>query len=178
MVLMTRGMDFCFRTAFVDNLNWGHWRSWGLVVDCFVSFCETKYPKTPNFCLSIDDNPPRQENRTSQTSRLTLQYINDSRLGLLLPATIPNNSDLREPRDIANWPPAVVLDIAYASAALRAWAPESFIQTVRVMAKDISYKASPDNDHTSTPCEAQKRLLDARNKKKAQATRSKKRCPI
>ena len=143
-----------------------------LLSNCFVSFCETKYPKTSNFFISIDDIPynplaPRQENRTSQTSHLMLQYINDSSLGLLLPATIPSNSDLREPRDIVNWPPAVVLDIAYASAALRAWAPESFIQTVRAMVKDIYYKASPDNDHTLTPCEAQKQLLDARNKKKA-----------
>ena len=106
-----------------------------------------------------------------------MQYIDDSRLGRILPANISNNGDLREPGDIANWPPAVILDIAYASAALRAWAPESFIHTVRAMAKDIYYKASPENDHKLTRCEAQKRLLDARNKKKAQATHSKKKMP-
>jgi hypothetical protein len=180
---MTRGMDFCFRVASLDNLDWGLAGGIGalegqLSIALFhsakLSIRNSNRPLIFVYLSMSFLTNHLEENQTSLTSRLTLQYINDSRLGRILPVTIPNNSDSRELGDIANWPPAVVL---YAAAALRARAPESFIQTVRAMAKDICYKASPDDGYTSTPCEAPKRLLDARSKKKVKATHSKKEMP-
>ncbi|KAF8346063.1 hypothetical protein F5887DRAFT_916759 [Amanita rubescens] len=49
--------------------------------------------KTPNFCLSVDVIPcaRREENQASPTNRLTLHYIAESGLGVLLPSIVPNN---------------------------------------------------------------------------------------
>lgn len=92
----------------------------------------------------------------------------------MLPANVPNNSDLREPGDTSEWPPAMVLNLFYASAALRAWAPVSFIQIVQAMTKDTYSHNALDEPSDTGPCipprvDAQKRLLDTQNEKKAQA---------
>jgi len=62
----------------------------------------------------------------------------------MLPALVPNNSDLREPEDTSEWPPAIVVNLFYASAALRAWAPMTFIQAIRTIVRDANYDASDD----------------------------------
>ncbi|KXN83943.1 hypothetical protein AN958_00786 [Leucoagaricus sp. SymC.cos] len=108
--------------------------------------------KTPNFYLDVDDipyNPPREENQASPASRLTLHYIVDSGLGRMLPGIVPNNSDLREPEDTSTWPPVIILNLCYASAALCAWAPVTFRQTIRAMVKDTYYDASDDSTANS-----------------------------
>jgi hypothetical protein len=48
----------------------------------------------------------------------------------MLPALVPNNSDLREPEDTSEWPPTIVFNLFYASAGLWAWAPMTFVQAV------------------------------------------------
>lgn len=129
--------------------------------------------------MSVDDIPyaRTEENQASPTNRLTLHYIVESGLGVLLPSIIPNNSDLREPGDTSQWPPAMVLNLFYASAALKAWAPKAFIQHARAMAKGAYYN-DPDDDISDCtdpnpyiPPEsgARQRRLDARNEKTARA---------
>jgi hypothetical protein len=124
--------------------------------------------------LSVDDIPyaRTEENQASPTNRLTLQYIVDSDLGILLPSILTNNSDLREPGDTSQWPPAIIVNLCYASAALNAWGPKAFIQNARAMAKGAYY-----NDRISDGKDpsARKRRLDARNKKKARAAHPEKR---
>ena len=127
---------------------------------------QSKYPKTPNFGLSVDDIPyaRTEENQASPTNRLTVHHIVDSGIGVMLPI-VPNNSDLREPGDTSQWPPAIIVNQFYASAALKAWAPKAFIQNARAMAKDAYY-----NDISGgidpNPYIRQRRL-DARNETKA-----------
>ena len=129
--------------------------------------------------MSVDDIPyaRREENQASPTNRLTLHYIVESGLGLLLPSIVPNNSDLREPGDTSQWPPAMVVDLFYASAALRAWGPKVFIQNARAMAKDAYYN-DPDDDisddidpdpYIPPEPDARQRRLEARNEQKARA---------
>jgi hypothetical protein len=109
------------------------------------------YKQTPNYCLSVGDIPftnPPQQDQASPTSRLTLQFIVDSALvGSSLPVNAPNNSDLREPTDTTNWPPAVLTDMAYASAVLRAWGSKSFLNTLSAIGKDIFYKDLDETDN-------------------------------
>jgi hypothetical protein len=135
---------------------------------------QSEYPKTPNFGLSVDDIPfaRTEENQASPTNRLTLHYIVDSGLGVMLPSNVPNNSDLREPGDTSQWPPAIIVNLCYASAALKAWAPKDFIQNARAMAKGAYYDISDGNDpNPYIPPEpsARQRRLVARNEKKARA---------
>ena len=96
--------------------------------------------------MSVDDIPyaRKEENQANPTNRLTLHHIVESGLGVLLPSIVPNNSDLREPGDTSQWPPAMVVDLFYASAALKAWAPKAFIQNAPAMAKDAYYN-DPDD---------------------------------
>jgi hypothetical protein len=117
------------------------------------------YKQTPNYCLSVGDIPftnPPQQDQASPTSRLTLHLIVDSALvGSSLLVNAPNNSDLREPTDTTNWPPAVLTDMAYASAVLRAWGSKSFLDTLSAIGKDIFYKDLDETDNKpddTTPC--------------------------
>jgi len=84
----------------------------------------------------VDDIPyaRTEENQASPTNRLTLHHIVESGLGILLPSIVPNNSDLREPEDTSQWPPA-----------LKAWAPKAFIQNARAMAKGTYYNDQDDD---------------------------------
>jgi hypothetical protein len=72
-----------------------------------------------------------------------MHYIVDSKIGVNLPR-IANNSDLREPADTSEWPPAVISNMVYTSAVLQARAPEAFRQTIRTMVGDIYYKDADD----------------------------------
>jgi hypothetical protein len=112
----------------------------------------------------IPYHPARQENEASLTSRLTLHHLVDSRLGHVLPIFAPNNSDARQPEDTSEWPPAIILDLFYGSAALQAWGP---------LPKDAYYHIGPDDadPHISPQVDARKARPDARNIKKAQAAR-------
>ena len=129
--------------------------------------------------MSVDDIPyaRKEENQANPTNRLTLHHIVESGLGVLLPSIVPNNSDLREPGDTSQWPPAMVVDLFYASAALKAWAPKAFIQNAPAMAKDAYYNDPDDgisdgidpNPYIPPESGARERRLDARNEKKARA---------
>lgn len=129
--------------------------------------------------MSVDDIPyaRTEKNQASPTNRLTLHHIVESDLGILLPSIVPNNSDLREPGDTSQWPPAMVVDLLYASAALKAWAPKAFIQNARAMAKGAYYSDAGDdisdgidpNPYILPESGARQRGLDARNEKKARA---------
>ena len=131
--------------------------------------------------MSVDDisYARTEENQASLTNCLTLHYIVESGLGVLLPSIVPNNSDLREPGDTGQWPPAMVVDLFYASAALKAWAPKAFIQNAWAMAKGANYN-NPDDDisdgidpnlYIPPGYSARQRRLDARNEKKTRAAR-------
>ena len=129
--------------------------------------------------MSVDDIPyaRTEENQASPTNRLTLHYIVESGLGILLPSIVPNNSDLREPGDTSQWPPAMIVNLFYACAALNAWAPKAFIQNARAMAKGAYYNDPNDdisdgidpNPYILPESGARQRGLDARNEKKARA---------
>ena len=80
--------------------------------------------------MGVEDipfHPARQTDEASPLSRVTLHHFAPSRLGPILTRFSPNNSDARQPRDTSEWPPAIILDLCYASAALRAWGPQAFI---------------------------------------------------
>ena len=56
----------------------------------------------------------------------------------------PHNSNARQPHDTSEWPPAIIVDLFYASAALKAWSSNSFIQYVRERSKDAYYDEAGD----------------------------------
>jgi len=105
----------------------------------------------------VDDIPLHpQKDQASPTNRLTLQFIDDSRfVGSSLPVDAPNNSDLREPTDTTNWPPAVLTDMAYASAVLKAWGSKPFLDTLLAIGKPILFKDLDESNNEpddTTPC--------------------------
>lgn len=125
--------------------------------------------------LSVNDIPRNvrtEENQTIATNRITVHHIVDSGLGILLPPIVPNNSDVREPADTSEWPPAVIINTLYTSAVLQAWAPESFQQTMRTMTNEIYYNSDGshyeqgDIDRSNS---ATRERLYRRNMKKARA---------
>src|ERR1700722_12528834 len=58
-------------------------------------------------------------------SRTTMQFMGDDFDSVFL-AGMSDNSDAREPEDLDDWPPAVLLDFSYGCAALIQWSPKSF----------------------------------------------------
>lgn len=125
--------------------------------------------------LSVHDIPRNLrdgENQTIRTNRITVHHIVDSGLGTLLPPIVPNNSDLREPADTSEWPPAVIINLLYTSAVLQAWAPESFQQTMRTMTGGIYYNLNDeqgDEQGNIDPSNSARReqRLNTQNMKKA-----------
>jgi hypothetical protein len=90
--------------------------------------------------MSVDDIPLNRPGEEVPASRLTLQYfIGPSLLGTVIPIIAPHNSDAQQPQDTREWPPAIIVDLFYASAALKAWSSESFINYVRERSKDAYY---------------------------------------
>lgn len=67
----------------------------------------------------------------------------------------------------------MVVDLFYASAALKAWAPKAFIQNARAMAKGAYYNDISDgidpNPYILPESGARQRGLDARNEMKTRA---------
>jgi hypothetical protein len=90
-----------------------------------------------------------------------VHYIVESRLVVQLPRIVPNNSDLRELGDTSKWPPAMVVNLLYASAVLQAWAPEPFIENIRASRTTICRMVLVQGART--------RRLNTRNRMKAQA---------
>ncbi|KAF8341039.1 hypothetical protein F5887DRAFT_1076780 [Amanita rubescens] len=111
---------------------------------------ELAFLKTPNFALTVDDIPycPRRgANEASPDSRLTLHYFVDPlQLGDMITNNAPRNADARQPQDTSEWPPAIILDLFYAVAAMNAWSPKPFIKYVRERSKD-AYHNSDDEDN-------------------------------
>jgi hypothetical protein len=76
----------------------------------------------------------------------------------MIPTFALHNSDAR--RDTREWPPAVVVDLFCASAALNAWSSKSFIKYVRERSKVVYYDQSEADDQSG--CERYR--LRSRNK--------------
>ncbi|KAF8345413.1 hypothetical protein F5887DRAFT_1192054 [Amanita rubescens] len=106
--------------------------------------------KTPNFGLTVDDIPYNQPNAADEegpASRLTLHHFVDlPQLGRVIPNLAPHNCDARQPQDTSEWPPAVIVDLFYAVAAMNAWSPKSFIDYVREQSSDVYYPEGEDED--------------------------------
>jgi hypothetical protein len=101
--------------------------------------------------MSVDDisyQPPKHPDHESAASRLMLHhFVSSSELGPWLPRMAPNNSDVWQPQDTSEWPPAIILDLSYAAAALKAWGPKSFIEYVRGNSRDAYYGGGDGQDN-------------------------------
>ena len=84
---------------------------------------------------TVDDipySPQREANEASPDSRLTLHYFVDLlELGDMITTGAPRNTDARQPQDTGEWPPAIILDLFYAVAAINAWSPKFFVKYAR-----------------------------------------------
>ena len=58
----------------------------------------------------------------------------------------PHNSDARQPQDTSECPPAIILDLIYATAALNAWSPKSFKKYIREQSRDAYYDDCDNQD--------------------------------
>ena len=74
-----------------------------------------------------------------------LQHLDPSRLGPVLSYFAPDNTDARQPADTSEWPPAIILNLFYASAVLRIWGSDDFLQWVRKAAMDAYYDNEDDD---------------------------------
>ncbi|KAI9568219.1 hypothetical protein HD554DRAFT_2314329 [Boletus coccyginus] len=101
--------------------------------------------KTPNFALTIDDIPCHQPSNAGSPNCLTLQHIQPSQSVIaVLPSSCPHNTDARQPQDTSQWPPTIIVDLAYAAAALQAWGSEAFIEDVQANSRDAYYDYAGD----------------------------------
>jgi hypothetical protein len=62
----------------------------------------------------------------------------------------PHNSDARQPQDTSEWPPAIIVDLSYAAAALKAWSPNPFIEYVREQSRDAYYCDGDDQNDSNS----------------------------
>ncbi|KIK04236.1 hypothetical protein K443DRAFT_4711 [Laccaria amethystina LaAM-08-1] len=103
--------------------------------------------KTSDFGLTVDDIPYNLPNAAGPASRLTLHHFADlPQPGSLIPNIAPHNSDARQPQDTSEWPPAVIVDLFYAAAAMNVWSPKSFIKYVREESSDAYCPEGEDED--------------------------------
>jgi hypothetical protein len=130
--------------------------------------------------LTVDDIRYHQQGTGSPESRVTLHhFISPESLGVVISAVAPNNSDAQQPQDTSNWPPPIILDFVYASAALNAWGENPFKENVRKVARDLYYDDAegdgdtPDDDApgggTSDQPTTRSAQLAARNTAKTQS---------
>jgi hypothetical protein len=96
------------------------------------------FPETPNFSMATEDVPPSPKPVTSRSGRLTLQYFFDAK-STILSQFAPNNQDARPPEDLLAWPPALIFDFMYGSAAVHKWRSETTIDMLYGLAKDTYY---------------------------------------
>ena len=143
--------------------------------------------------MTVDDipyNPSRAVGEQSPAARLTLQHFaSEDRLGPAMNILAPRNSDARLPEDTSEWPPAIIIDLFYACAALRAWGPKPFFDSARERSRKKYYDNTGDDDNDEPvggpvggPGHADVRLGDqgtersrryeARNMRKMQTARS------
>jgi hypothetical protein len=103
--------------------------------------------------LTVDDipyNPPRPVGEECLASRLTLHhFIGVPLLSRALDHVAPHNSDARQPQGTGEWPPAIILDVVYAAAALHAWGPQTFIKYVRETSGGAYNNDGEENDIAS-----------------------------
>ncbi|KAI9449291.1 hypothetical protein HD554DRAFT_2290294 [Boletus coccyginus] len=105
---------------------------------------------TPNFALTVDDIPYHQPlDAGNPTNRLTLQHIRPSLFGPSQSHFSPHNSDARQPQDLSQWPPAIIADLSYASAVLRAWGTRDFNDYLREISMDSYYGGDDDGEDVS-----------------------------
>lgn len=115
--------------------------------------------------MTVDDiphNPPLQVNQPRPTSRLTWHYINSSSIDTILSSFVLNNSDLRPPADISEWPSSPLCNLFYASAVMKAWGAQSFMKSICTITQDVYYADSnPDVDNEPLARSATPRGLTA-----------------
>jgi len=95
--------------------------------------------KTPNFALSVDDIPYQQPHTGSPASRFTLQHLQPSELGVVIPLVAPHNTDARQPEDVSQWPVAITADLIYGASALKAWGSAALNDYIWAISKDSYY---------------------------------------
>lgn len=103
--------------------------------------------------MTVDDipyNPPDTADEEGPSSRLTLHHFNTPQLGYIIPKHAPHNSDARQPQDTSEWPPAAIVDLFYATAAMKVWSSKSFIEYVREQSRDAYYPRVEDEESGST----------------------------
>ena len=106
--------------------------------------------------MSVNDIPYHQPpNAGSPASRFTLQYIQPSRVGTVLHEVCPHNSDARQPQDTSQWPPAIIVDLTYAAALLKAWSPKTFIKYVKENSQDSYYGGGEEEEEEKEEKELQ-----------------------
>jgi hypothetical protein len=119
--------------------------------------------------MSVDDvpfnRPEEADEEEEGSTRLTLQYFVDpSQLSTFL-TMVPHNSDARQPQDTREWPPAIIVDLFYASVALNAWSSKSFINYVRARSKDVYYDEADDQFEDDDQPRSRRYHLRSRGKK-------------
>jgi hypothetical protein len=60
-----------------------------------------------------------------------------------------HNSDARQPQDLSEWPPAIILDLFYAAAVLKKWGPNTFVNYAREQARNVYYEDTEEDDSAS-----------------------------
>ena len=103
--------------------------------------------------MTADDIPYealKDEDQHSPASRFTLHHFAD--LGPFVSMSARHNSDARPPPDTSEWPPAVIINLSYAAAAMKAWSSKSFVKYVRERSKGAYYcsdagENGEDNDN-------------------------------
>ncbi len=76
-------------------------------------------------------------------SRLTFQHFNNRDVATSILA--PHNSDARQ-SESNEWPPPLLFDVTYGSAALKTWGVPLFVDFARGRTKNIYYPENDDND--------------------------------
>lgn len=116
--------------------------------------------------MTVDDIPyhlPNAANEEGPASRLTLHHFVDlPQLGVVIPNLAPHNSDARQPHDTSERPPAVIVDLFYAAAAMNAWSPKSFVKYVREQSSDAYYPEGEDEDNDNVSDSSGSSHVDAR----------------
>ena len=97
--------------------------------------------------MSVDDvpyEPPKDEDRQSPASRLTLHHFSD--LGPFVSMSARHNSDAQPPHDTSEWPLAIIVGLSYAVAAMTAWSSKSLVEYVREHSKGAYYRGDASKD--------------------------------
>jgi len=89
--------------------------------------------KTPNFALSDDDVPPSPGPicgpQSNTPGRFILQHFIEQP-NVAATSSFRHNQNARQPIDMNNFPPPVLIDMWYGCAALKQWGDTSIINTI------------------------------------------------